>query len=165
MLSITSIFHCVTQTTLTATACYTHYWGWVKNKMLGSLPALESSAAYLNLIWIIKSFDSAKTHVWGRRGNVWCRRLWVEGKGGCWKLCENEFPWEWSSTSWFWLGQKYRTSLSWNFQDLGKAFLQEVCHFCMPGFWPGPETEICARGNSLIESYLDTWELSKEVYL
>lgn len=31
--------------------------------------------------------------------------------------------------------------------------------------WPGLETEVCARGNSLIESYLDTWELSKDVYL
>ena len=59
----------MTQTTLTATACYTHYWGWVKNKMLGSLPGPESSVAYLNLIWTIKSFDSAKNHVWGRGGN------------------------------------------------------------------------------------------------
>ena len=97
----------VTQTTLTATARYTYYQGWAKNKMLGSLPALKSSAAHLNLIWTIKSFDSAEACVWGRGGNLWWKGAWGWSAGFCWKLCKNEFPRERSGTSWFWLGQKY----------------------------------------------------------
>lgn len=87
------------------------------------------------------------------------------GQGDGWKSYKIQFPCEPSGTSWFWLHQKYHKSLSWNLQNLWKAFLWAVPHFCMPGFRPGLETEVCSGWKSLLEGYLDTWELSEEVYL
>lgn len=68
-------FHYVTQSTLTVTVCYTHYQGRAKDKMLGSLPLLKVQQHIWTLCELPK-FDSAKTHISGRRRNP------RNGKGG-----------------------------------------------------------------------------------
>lgn len=77
-------FHYVTWTTLTAIAWYPYYRGWAENQMLGSLPALKSSAAHLNLIWTSQVLTLQKPVF--EEGEEMCgaRKAWGWDGGGGW---------------------------------------------------------------------------------
>lgn len=75
-------FHCHRNYLDTASLLHS-LLGMSKGKNSRFTSSLESSAAHLNLIWTIKSFDSAETRVWGKGGNVWFKEGFrVEWRGG-----------------------------------------------------------------------------------
>lgn len=128
-------FHCHRNYLDTASLLHS-LLGMSKGKNSRFTSSLESSAAHLNLIWTIKSFDSAETRVWGKGGNVWFKEGFrVEWRGGLLEIVQEPVSlWE-SCTSWFWLSQEIPQKSFWklprSLEDLSISILP-LAHFC-PG--------------------------------